>query len=31
MALELHDFYVPAGGDIPDPGAMKNSITSCIS
>ena len=30
--VELHNFYVPAGGDIPDPGARTtNSPTSSIS
>ena len=29
--VELHNFYVPAGGDIPDPEGMTNSPTSCIS
>jgi len=29
--LELHNFYVPAGGDIPIPGRMRNSRTSFIS
>ena len=30
--VELHNFYVPAGGDIPDPRRRTtNSPTSCIS
>ena len=29
--IELHNFYVPAGGDIPDPKVNANSPTSCTS
>ena len=29
--VELHNFYVPAGGDIPDPRRTTNSPTSCTS
>jgi len=28
---ELHNIYVPAGGDIPDPDANPKFATSCSS
>ena len=29
--IELHNIYVPAGGDMPDPRPTRNSPTSCSS